>query len=80
MAFASVPALLSVPVFPINRSNDGLKICEIGVWPHHLLVKDNFTQYSYERLSIHIPLDTSLSTLGQLIPEPEVIHMENIDF
>ena len=30
--------------------------------------------------SSHIPLDTSLSTLGQLIPEPEVTHMENTEF
>ena len=80
MAFASVPALLFLPVFPSNGSNDGLKICEVGGWPHYLLLKDNFTQYSYERLSIYIPVETSFSTLGQIIPEPEVIHMENTEF
>ena len=66
MAFASVPALLFLTVFPLAKSNYGLKICEISGQQHHLLLKGNFTQYFYERLSIPIPLDTNLSTLGQI--------------
>jgi len=34
MAFPSVPALLFVPAFPLDRSNSGLKFSEIGGWSH----------------------------------------------
>ena len=34
MAFPLVSVLLFVPVFPLDRSNSGLKFWEMGGWPH----------------------------------------------
>lgn len=80
MVFPTDSSPFFVPLFPLDSCNSALKLlrCVGGSIPHSW--KTTLLCIHMKDFSICISLDTSLSTQGQHITEPEVIHMVKIDF